>query len=141
MVTTCKRSFAAARSGRATSQLTKLSARSSSTSATSVYWRARITRPGSRRCWITSSARARLAEFIEQLFPLRLEVVVLAPGRAVALERDRLRPDKTVGDRWAYLDDVLRAELRDVGRWIDNGDLSVEHVVDLLLGECEVATR
>jgi adenylylsulfate kinase-like enzyme len=81
------------------------------------------------------STRARLAEFSEQLAPLRLAVVVLAPGRAVALERDQLRPDKTVGDRWAYLDDVLRDELRDIGRWIDNRDLSVEQVIDQLLGQ------
>jgi predicted kinase len=87
------------------------------------------------------STRARLAEFVAQLAPLRLEVIVLTPGRAVALERDRLRPDKTVGERWAYLDDVLRSELRDIGRWIDNRDLSVEQVVELLLGEPEYPAR
>jgi adenylate kinase family enzyme len=80
------------------------------------------------------STRARLAEFVEQLAPLRLQVVVLAPGRAVALERDRLRPDKTVGERWAYLEDVLRDELRDSGRWIDNREASVEQVINQLLG-------
>ena len=72
---------------------------------------------------------------MEQLAPLRLKVVVLAPGRGVALERDRLRPDKTVGDRWAYLDDVLRRELSNAGGWIDNRTLSVDEVVDLLLAE------
>ena len=81
------------------------------------------------------STRARLAGFVEQLAPLRLKVVVLAPGRGVALERDRLRSDKTVGDRWAYLDDVLRRELSNAGRWIDNRTLSVDEVVDLLLAE------
>jgi adenylylsulfate kinase-like enzyme len=81
------------------------------------------------------TTRARLAEFSEQLAPLRLEVVVLAPGREVALQRDHLRPDKTVGDRWAYLDAVLRDELCDTGRWIDNRDLSVEQVIDQLLGQ------
>ena len=79
------------------------------------------------------STRSRLSEFVDHLTPLRLDVVVLAPGRHVALERDRLRPDKTVGDRWGYLEDVLRAELGSVGHWIDNSDLTIEQVIDYLL--------
>lgn len=79
------------------------------------------------------STRSRLAEFEEQLAPLRLQLVVLAPGVDVALARDRLRPEKTVAERWAWLDDVVRRELRGVGRWLDNRDLTPDDIVDLLL--------
>jgi adenylylsulfate kinase-like enzyme len=62
-----------------------------------------------------------------------LEFVVLAPTVAVALERDATRGYKTTGGRWAHLDATQRTELRDAGRWIDNGDQTPEQTVDAIL--------
>lgn len=81
------------------------------------------------------STQTRLAEFEDQLAPLHLALVVLAPGRSVALERDCPRPDKTVGDRWAYLEDVFVSELGDVGCWFDNSRLTPDDIVERLLAD------
>jgi adenylylsulfate kinase-like enzyme len=62
-----------------------------------------------------------------------LGFVVLAPPVAVALERDATRGYKTTSGRWAHLDARQRTELGDRGRWIDNGALTADATVDLIL--------
>src|SRR2546423_1557565 len=46
----------------------------------------------------------RLAIYRRALGDRPLQLVVLAPPVVVALERDRMRPEKQVGDQWAHLD-------------------------------------
>lgn len=84
------------------------------------------------------STRKRLAEFESNLDPIPLVFIVLAPGRIIALERDRLRVEKTVAARWAWLEDVFRDELAGKGHWIDNGPLTPEETVSRIL---EVSRR
>lgn len=55
--------------------------------------------------------RHQLAEYRLRLADLALYLVVLAPGRAVALARDEARPDKTVAAPWAFLERVMAEEL------------------------------
>src|SRR6266545_3228366 len=62
-------------------------------------------------------SRARLEEYRRQLEGLALDLVVLAPGREVALRRDRERAEKTVAEVWAYLEDELVRELGAIGLW------------------------
>ena len=83
--------------------------------------------------------RARVEEYRRHLTGLSLHLVTLAPGVAVALERDRQRPEKTVAARWSHLDEMMRAELGDVGLWVDNATLPVEDVVDFLLANAAAA--
>jgi chloramphenicol 3-O-phosphotransferase len=59
--------------------------------------------------------------------------VVLAPGTEVAARRDAERPEKSVGDRFMLLDEVMREELAGRGLWIDSSALSVEETVDAIL--------
>jgi adenylylsulfate kinase-like enzyme len=75
----------------------------------------------------------RLSMYQEALNPRPLELVVLAPPLEVALERDRLRPDRNVGDRWAHLDAEMREKLAGHGLWLDSGDLTVDETVDAIL--------
>lgn len=77
--------------------------------------------------------RERLTVYQEALGDLPLHLVVLDPGQGVAGERDRLRAEKTVGPRHAYLHDLLHAELREVGFWIDNGQLALTQTVEQIL--------
>lgn len=63
----------------------------------------------------------------------RLQLVVLAPPVEVALERDRGRTEKQVGDRWIHLDAEQRAGLGDEGVWLDTGQLTVAETVDAIL--------
>jgi hypothetical protein len=58
---------------------------------------------------------------------------VLAPERSVALERDRNRPEKIVGNRFGHLDRDLRWRLAGVGHWIETGKLTAEATVDEIL--------
>lgn len=68
-----------------------------------------------------------------------LRFVTLAPPLEVALERDRDRAAKSVGDRFADLDALMREELTGVGLWLDNGALSVEETVAAILDGAEAA--
>lgn len=68
-----------------------------------------------------------------------LRFVTLAPPLEVALERDRDRAAKSVGDRFAALDALMREELATAGLWLDNGALSVEETVAAILDEAGAA--
>ena len=78
------------------------------------------------------SERSRLTEFETLLSPLRIQFVVLAPGRSVALQRDQDRPEKTVAEQWLWLEEIFLRELQGVGHWIDNGSLTPEETVDVI---------
>ena len=80
-------------------------------------------------------SQARLAYYRAHLDDMQLNVVVLAPGRKVALERDRNRPEKTVAEEWAHLEDEIRRELSGMGLWVDNGPLSAEQTLTFILQE------
>lgn len=84
-------------------------------------------------------SRARLEEYRRQLPGLALRLVTLAPGADVALERDRLRPEKTVAAFWTHLEAAIRSELTGIGLWIDNSGLTVEETVDRVLADSESA--
>jgi thymidylate kinase len=74
----------------------------------------------------------RLAIYTERLRPLH--VVVLAPPLEVALERDRRRGYKRVGERWAHLDAEQREKLAAVdAMWLDTANLSADDSVDAIL--------
>jgi len=79
------------------------------------------------------STRTRLREFESLLAPLSLGFVVLAPDPAIALARDRLRPEKTVAEQWIWLADIFRDELQGVGQWIDNGTQAPDETVQVIL--------
>lgn len=59
-------------------------------------------------------------------------VVVLAPSLEVALRRDQQRK-KQAAELWRHLDEVLREELKDEGRWIDSSSLTIDETVDAIL--------
>ena len=75
----------------------------------------------------------RLADFTALIRSRPLLLVVLAPSVEVALARDRLRPDKTVADRWAHVDGEMRRDLAGAGLWIDTDSLTVAQTVDVIL--------
>ncbi len=51
----------------------------------------------------------------------------------VVARRDAERTEKTVGDQFMYLDEVMREELAGRGLWIDSSDQTVEQTVDAIL--------
>lgn len=82
-----------------------------------------------------------LALYRQHLGDFDLLFVVLAPGRRVAIERDRPRAKSrahlakhgvTLAEKWAFLEDSFRP-LRDTGLWLDTSCLSVDEAVDSLL--------
>jgi cytidylate kinase len=75
--------------------------------------------------------RERLAIYTRRLSP---RLVVLAPTLEVALERDRRRGYKLVGERWAHLDEEQRRELGGLGLWIDTSRQTPDRTVDAILG-------
>ena len=75
----------------------------------------------------------RLALYEQHLTARPLALVVLAPPVDVALERDRTRGYKHVGDRWAHLDAQQREGLAGVGLWLDTAALTPEQTVDAIL--------
>ena len=85
-------------------------------------------------------SKDRLSEYRRHLGPLPLRFVVLAPGREVALQRDRERSEKTVAAQWAYLDDVMREGLHGLGLWVDNGGQTPEETVSLIVQKQRHAT-
>ena len=68
-----------------------------------------------------------------------LHLVTLAPALEVALERDRERAAKTIGDRFADLDALMREQLVGTGLWVDNGAMSVEETVDAIFEGADAA--
>jgi adenylate kinase family enzyme len=86
--------------------------------------------------------RAILQEFLRQLSPLSAHLVVLAPGRSVALERDSGRPKSKrhrdergqgIAERWAHLEDDMKAELGGTGFWIGNAKLTPTQTVEVIV--------
>ncbi len=83
--------------------------------------------------------RERVEEYRRQLPGATLRLVTLAPGIEAALARDHARPEKKVSAAWTHLDAVMRRELSGLGLWIDNGRISVEKTVALILRDAERA--
>jgi predicted kinase len=66
--------------------------------------------------------RGGVAFYRRALRRLDLHLVVLNPGKAVALARDRGRPaDRQVAALWTHLEEVMLRELRGIGLWVDSG--------------------
>ncbi|MEU4210153.1 AAA family ATPase [Streptomyces sp. NPDC026206] len=61
-----------------------------------------------------------------------LHVVVLAPGPAVAWQRNLAR-EKALTTDWSPLDEAMHSELAHQGIWIDNAKQSVEETVEEIL--------
>jgi chloramphenicol 3-O-phosphotransferase len=83
--------------------------------------------------------RERVEEYRRHLDGFTLHLVTLAPGAEVALERDRLRPEKTVAAFWTHLDAQMRANLAGAGLWMDNARLTVDETVEAILRQQEQA--
>jgi gluconate kinase len=79
------------------------------------------------------SHRNRLDRYRRGLRALDFHLVVLDPGREIALSRDRARPDKNVAHLWVHMEDSLRRELAGLGLWINSADLTVEDTVEFIL--------
>ena len=81
----------------------------------------------------------RLQAYRRALRRLDFYLVVLNPGRAVALQRDAVRPEKTVAHLWVHMEDALLRELAGFGLWIDTAHLSVQQTIDQILSQKERA--
>jgi predicted kinase len=93
-------------------------------------------------------SRERLDFWLSSLAGLTVRFVMLAPGVEAAAERDAGRDKSrrhlakrgtTIAARWAFLDAEARAELLDVGLWVDSRDLSAGQTVDAVLDGREKA--
>jgi adenylylsulfate kinase-like enzyme len=60
-------------------------------------------------------------------------LAVLAPSLEVALQRDKHRGYKEVGDMWSHLDQEMREKLAGVGFWLDTSAMTVEETVDAII--------
>jgi hypothetical protein len=79
-------------------------------------------------------ARDRLGRYRSALRSLNLHFVVLHPGKATAIQRDRGRGRETpIGEFWAHLEDVMIEELSGIGLWLDTSQLSAEQTVSYIL--------
>ncbi|WP_442813276.1 hypothetical protein [Streptomyces sp. NBC_01244] len=76
--------------------------------------------------------RSHLDLYRAKLTAVPLHLVVLAPGPAVAWERNQTR-EKVLAVDWSPLDEALRSELGREGTWIDNAAQSVEETVEAIL--------
>jgi adenylylsulfate kinase-like enzyme len=75
-------------------------------------------------------------DFYRRSMPrLQLHVVVLNPGKDVALARDRHRPEKTVAAHWTHLEDIMLRELPGIGLWVDTRHQTAEESVAHILRE------
>jgi chloramphenicol 3-O-phosphotransferase len=81
--------------------------------------------------------RERLDQYRQELAEFALSVVVLDPGRATALARDKARPERTVGD-FGLHEDLVR-ELSGVGLWIDNSAMTPAETVKVILRRSDQA--
>lgn len=88
--------------------------------------------------------KRRVEEYRQRLAGLPLHLVVLDPGKETATTRDRRRAKSqeyvertgvAIAERLAHLEDVLRAELRGVGLWLDNANMTPEETVEALLAD------
>lgn len=77
--------------------------------------------------------QSRLAHYRQQLRGLHLHLVVLAPGAAAALQRDRDRPEKQVAAHWTWLEDIFASELAGTGLWLDTAALTADETFDAIL--------
>ncbi|MFF8716842.1 AAA family ATPase [Streptomyces sp. NPDC015184] len=59
-------------------------------------------------------------------------VVVLAPGPAVARQRNRTR-EKALSTDWSPLDEAMRSELGRQGTWIDNAAQTIDETAEAIL--------
>ena len=79
------------------------------------------------------SHKNRLDRYLGGLPGLGFHLVVLDPGREIAVKRDHARPEKTVAHLWVHMEDSLHRELAGLGLWINSADLTVEDTVELIL--------
>lgn len=70
--------------------------------------------------------RGRLKGYLEALSGSPLHYVLLAPPRSVVLERDRLRPEKSVAGEYLWLYDLMEKECLGLGLDLDTSQWSVE---------------
>ena len=63
--------------------------------------------------------RGRLDDYLRALRGSPLHYVLLAPPRSVVLERDRLRPDKSVAEQYLWLYDLMERECLGLGLDLD----------------------
>ena len=85
------------------------------------------------------STLAVLRTYLRELAGLDVYLVTLAPGREVAIARDRQREKSrqhlaergvTIGERWAYLETSMITELAETGLWLDNTLLLDHYDID-----------
>jgi len=79
----------------------------------------------SRREWID--------QFVHDIGPAPVSLVVLAPSLQVTLDRDRHRDEKQVAHLFTHMNAELRDDLSGVGYWLDTAGLTVDQTVDRLL--------
>ena len=79
----------------------------------------------SRREWID--------QFVHDIGPAPVSLVVLAPSLEVTLDRDRHRDEKQVAHLFTHMNAELRDDLSGVGYWLDTAGLTVDQTVDRLL--------
>jgi chloramphenicol 3-O-phosphotransferase len=93
-------------------------------------------------------SRERLDYWLDALADLTVRFVILAPGVQTAAERDIDRAKSksyleaystTIAARWAYLDAEARAELVDVGLWVNNATLTADETVEAILARRDEA--
>lgn len=83
--------------------------------------------------------RTLITDYQRLLAGLDLRLVVLAPGRETALQRDRDRAEKTVAEVWTYLEDELVRELGGTGIWVDSRNQRPEETLAEILGRGDEA--
>jgi hypothetical protein len=81
--------------------------------------------------------RSLIVDYQRLLDGLALRLVVLSPGRDVALQRDRDREEKTVAEHWAFLEGELEQELGGLGLWIDSARQTPEETVAEILDRAD----
>jgi predicted kinase len=86
--------------------------------------------------------RQRVEEYREHLPDRPVYLVVLNPGRDVAIRRDRVRPKSqlhvqrtgvAIAERWAHLEDVICEELSGIGLWLASASATPDELVDTIL--------
>ena len=82
---------------------------------------------------------SRVEEFRAQVRSRPLLFVMLAPDADVVRQRDEMRAEKHVFDKWGYLDEVMRSETPRVGLWIDSSGMTAEETVEEILSRWEEA--
>jgi predicted kinase len=87
--------------------------------------------------------RLQLDHYLEHLRSRPLALVVLAPSRAVVLERDaaRERHKRGLAAEWEFLEAALRSELSEVGLWVDSSRQTTAETVDAILAAVAAEPR